>query len=94
MHVWYVIVTTGTNLNCSEVKISHISYILRNFITLCFPELKLQFVMLLRSVFRHYKCFRKGTKLGFSFYWSVFLMTALGRRLFPFFIHSAPVAYN
>lgn len=37
----YVIVTIGTNLNCSEVKISHVSHISCNFITLCIPELKI-----------------------------------------------------
>jgi hypothetical protein len=38
--------------------------------------------MPLCSVFSHYEFFRKGTKLGFSFYGSVFLMTALTDNYF------------
>jgi hypothetical protein len=46
------------------------------FITLCYPELKLQFVLPLYSMHfvSHYECSRKGTNLSFSFYGSVFLM--------------------
>jgi len=45
MHVWYAIFTIGTNLNCSDVNnLACFTHILRSFITLCFPELKLQFV--------------------------------------------------
>lgn len=76
MCVWYVIFNIGTNLNCSEVAISHVSHTLRSFITLCFPELKLQFVLpscnILLTIMN---ALEKEQRLASIFYGSVFLMT-------------------